>query len=135
MRNNSSSSSSSSSSKDNKRSPGNRSPLADPEMRGALVGLRLSSTLDDLARLYLATTQATYHPARSHLAPRQIASRGDLLTPDCISLSQALAYQTRHIIDSMESAGHAPIEELYACGGLSKNEVYMQARNYVRPRS
>ena len=44
------------------------------------------------------------------------------------TITQALAYQTRHVIDSMLGAGHAPIEVLYACGGLSKNPLYMQAR-------
>ncbi|KAG7227288.1 hypothetical protein INR49_000292 [Caranx melampygus] len=37
---------------------GNRSPLADPTLKGMVIGLSLSQTLDDLALLYLATLQA-----------------------------------------------------------------------------
>ncbi|XP_034038628.1 FGGY carbohydrate kinase domain-containing protein isoform X1 [Thalassophryne amazonica] len=37
---------------------GNRSPLADPTLKGMVIGLSLSHTLDDLALLYLATIQA-----------------------------------------------------------------------------
>lgn len=37
---------------------GNRSPRADPTLRGVASGLTLSTTPDDLARLYLATIQA-----------------------------------------------------------------------------
>lgn len=37
---------------------GNRSPLADPSLKGMVIGLPLSQTVDDLALLYLATVQA-----------------------------------------------------------------------------
>ncbi|KAJ8012264.1 hypothetical protein DPEC_G00066870 [Dallia pectoralis] len=37
---------------------GNRSPLADPTLRGMVIGVSLSRSLDDLALLYLATMQA-----------------------------------------------------------------------------
>ena len=71
---------------------GNRSPLADPLMRGSIIGLGMSATLDDLALLYLATMQA-------------------------------LAYQTKAIIDALDY--DPPITAVVACGGLSKNELFL----------
>ncbi|KAI0240066.1 FGGY carbohydrate kinase domain-containing protein [Lamellibrachia satsuma] len=38
---------------------------------------------------------------------------------------QALAYGTRHILETMQAAGHN-IQLLFACGGLSKNNMFMQ---------
>lgn len=43
---------------------GNRSPRANPSLRGAVTGLTLSSTLNDLARLYLATIQSIAYGTR-----------------------------------------------------------------------
>ena len=40
---------------------GNRSPRADPTLRGMVSGLKLSDSLDSLALLYLATIQAIAH--------------------------------------------------------------------------
>ena len=43
---------------------GNRSPRADPTLRGMVSGLKLSDTVDSLALLYLATIQAIAHGTR-----------------------------------------------------------------------
>ena len=43
---------------------GNRSPRADPSLRGMVSGLTLCDSIDALARLYLATLQAIAHGTR-----------------------------------------------------------------------
>lgn len=73
---------------------GNRSPRADPQARGTIVGLTLEDEPDALARLYLATLQA-------------------------------LAYGTRHIVETMNAAGHA-IDRVVMCGGGTKNRLLLR---------
>lgn len=46
---------------------GNRSPKADPDARGVVHGLSLYPDLDDMARLYYATVQATAYGTRDIL--------------------------------------------------------------------
>lgn len=73
---------------------GNRSPRADPTLRGMCSGLRLDSSPDELALQYLATIQA-------------------------------IAYGTRHIIAEMNARGYR-IDTLWACGGGTKNPVFLR---------
>ncbi|MCE1235931.1 MAG: FGGY-family carbohydrate kinase [Hyphomicrobiales bacterium] len=73
---------------------GNRSPRADPDARGAIVGLTLEPEETALPRLHLATLQA-------------------------------LAYGTRHIVETMNAAGHR-IERLVMCGGGTKSALLLR---------
>lgn len=72
---------------------GNRSPIADPSMRGAVVGLSFDISLDDLALQYYAVLEF-------------------------------IALQTRHIVDTMNAAGH-DIRVIFISGGQSKNSILM----------
>jgi len=73
---------------------GNRSPRANPTLRGMISGLRLSDSTDELALLYLAVLQA-------------------------------IAHGTRHIISEMNSKGYQ-IDSIFACGGGTKNAVFVR---------
>ncbi len=73
---------------------GNRSPRADPSLRGAVQGLKLDDSVDALAVAYLATIQA-------------------------------IALGTRHIIEALNARGYS-IDTLIACGGDTRNEVFVR---------
>ncbi|KAF8485225.1 Pentulose kinase [Russula ochroleuca] len=73
---------------------GNRSPIADPRMRGSIVGLTLDSSLHDLARKYALALEA-------------------------------IALQTRHIVDKLNDAGHS-IRALYLSGSQAQNAALMR---------
>jgi FGGY-family pentulose kinase len=69
---------------------GNRSPRADASLRGMVSGLRLSDTVEELARVYLAAIQAIAHGTRHIIAAMNargyridtlIACGGDLKNP------------------------------------------------------
>ena len=78
---------------------GNRSPLADSQMTGAICGLRFDSSLENLAVLYLA----------------------------CI---QSLAYQTRHIVQVMNTH-ECKFRVLTIIGGLATNKLYCQLQSDI----
>jgi ribulose kinase len=81
---------------------GNRSPLADSTMKGAIVGLTLDFLSDEFQpTLYLA-----------HVF--------------------ALAYGTRFIVETLQQNDHKPINMVFACGGLAKNLLYIQAHAQLR---
>ncbi|XP_067948229.1 FGGY carbohydrate kinase domain-containing protein-like [Watersipora subatra] len=56
---------------------GNRSPLADPTMKGGICGLTLSSSKDDLAVLYLATLQSLLYGTK-HIVDEMESSGYDI---------------------------------------------------------
>lgn len=69
---------------------GNRSPRADPSLRGMVSGLKLTDSLDSLALLYLATIQALAHGTRhilsvmnqnGHRIDTLVATGGDAKNP------------------------------------------------------
>ncbi|CAD6564629.1 MAG: hypothetical protein TREMPRED_000040 [Tremellales sp. Tagirdzhanova-0007] len=73
---------------------GNRSPLADPRMKGMITGLTLDDGLSDLAAKFNVTLEA-------------------------------IALQTRHIVDEMNAKGHK-IDSIYMSGSQAKNGPLMR---------
>ncbi len=73
---------------------GNRSPRANPHLRGVVSGLTLDASVESVARRYYATIQA-------------------------------IAYGTRHIIETLNRSGYR-IRRIHACGGGTKNPLWLQ---------
>jgi FGGY-family pentulose kinase len=44
-----------------------------------------------------------------------------------LAVIQSLAYQTKHIIESLYTSGRAKFETILICGGLSKNKLFIQS--------
>jgi ribulose kinase len=92
---------------------GNRSPIADPRMRGSIVGLTLVS--------FPLPTRA--RPS-GLLILHQDSSLHDLARKYALAL-EAIALQTRHIIDKLNNAGHS-IRALYVSGSQAQNAALMR---------
>lgn len=48
-----------------------------------------------------------------------------------LSVLQGLAYGTRHIMETMEKCGRKRFEGIFMCGGLSKNEIFLQVHSDI----
>ncbi|WP_422139431.1 FGGY-family carbohydrate kinase [Endozoicomonas sp. ALC020] len=73
---------------------GNRSPRANPYLKGMVSGLSLNEDLTELAKIYMAAIQS-------------------------------VSYGTRHIIATMNNAGHQ-INRIHMCGGVTKNPLWLR---------
>ncbi len=73
---------------------GNRSPRANPDLKGVISGVTLDRSRQAVALKYLAAIQA-------------------------------VAYGTRHIIESMNAGGYQ-IDQVLVCGGGTKNPAWLQ---------
>lgn len=78
---------------------GNRSPLADPEFRGAISGLNLDCGIDDLAVTYLAAIQALAYGTRQIV--ERLVEKG--VAVDTLVVSGGLA-QNRHYLQAHADA-------------------------------
>lgn len=104
---------------------GNRSPLADPKMRGAIVGLQLDKGVKDIALRYLATCEAIAMQTKQYVG--------------VISAANVTDRSFASIIDDMNSRGHE-IKYLFMSGTstcsttASKNKTEVHHRISRRSR-
>lgn len=80
---------------------GNRSPLADPKRRGAITGLTLDRSVDDLALDYLATLQALAYGTR-HIIE---AMRANGVTIETLVVSGGLAQNKLFLRENADACG------------------------------
>ncbi|XP_001947087.2 FGGY carbohydrate kinase domain-containing protein isoform X2 [Acyrthosiphon pisum] len=81
---------------------GNRSPVADPTLKGMVVGLTLSVDQENLALIYLATIQALCYGTRHIIGSMEKKSGGSL-----------------------------NVQEILVCGGLCRNRTFLQCQANV----
>lgn len=73
-----------------------------------------------------------FHGNRSPIADSTLRgmicglSMHDSIYISYLAIIQALAYSTKHIIDSLYSAGREKFKAILICGGLSKNKLFVQ---------
>jgi len=96
---------------------GNRSPLADPEMRGMISGI---STVPLNTRKLI---EELIYKSDQTVCEEEDQSFESLALL-YLSTVQSLAYGTKHIIEEMNKEGHK-IDRIFMCGGLSKNTLFV----------
>ena len=89
---------------------GNRSPLADPLMKGGIVGLPMSSRLDDLARVYLATVQALAYQTKAIIEALGYTDPPISSVVACGGLAKNPLYVSTHA-DVLGLEIHTPVQE------------------------
>jgi ribulose kinase len=81
---------------------GNRSPLADPTLRGMMSGMSLSTTEEDLALRYLAVIQSLAYSTKQIISSMEAAGHTQIETViACGGLAQNSLYVLAH-----ESTGY-----------------------------
>lgn len=106
--------------------------------------LRTMQAEQDLASVHELTRDfhiwPDFHGNRSPLADHTLRGMlsGLTLTHDernlatlYLAVLQSLAYGTRHIVEKMEESGRRRFEGIFMCGGLSKNEIFVQAHSDI----
>lgn len=95
---------------------GNRTPIADPNLRGMFSGLSMITDEENMATMYLAIIQSLAVKQQKIILKNKIKTNSFL----------KFQYGTRHIIESLIKNGRPAFKSILLCGGLSKNELFVQ---------